>query len=55
MSGRQDGSGETEATVLTPEALADAVGLALVAPHEPDTDGCLVLRLRSLLRAALRD
>lgn len=55
MSGRPDGPGEPEPAALAPEALADAVGLALVAPHEPDADGDLVLRTRALLRAALRD
>ncbi|RKS05134.1 hypothetical protein DFP74_0725 [Nocardiopsis sp. Huas11] len=55
MSEHPDGSGDTEATVLSPEALADAVGLALVAPPAPDTDDDLVLRLRALLRAALHD
>jgi hypothetical protein len=40
---------------LSPEALADAVGLALVSPPGPATDGDLVHRLRALLHAALRD
>jgi hypothetical protein len=55
VSERPDGSSDAEATALPLEALADAVGLALVSPPGPATDGDLVLRLRALLRAALRD
>lgn len=55
MSERPNGFDDAAATVLSPEALADAVGLALVAPPSPETDGDLVLRLRALLQAALRD
>jgi hypothetical protein len=54
VSERPAGSREAEAA-FSPEALADAVGLALVVPPAPDTDGDLVLRLRVLFRAALGD
>jgi hypothetical protein len=57
VSERPDGSSDAGSAfpALSPEALADAVGLALVSPPGTDTDGDLVLRLRALLRAALRD
>jgi hypothetical protein len=44
----------TPTEIPTPDILDDAVGLALVAPLRPATNGDIVGQLQAVLRAAIR-